>query len=250
MNGLLNLAYPLFDALDRLIGFLPDAARLALWGALSAAAAMALYRRLSGQDRIKALQAEGRGLRQRMMQTDDASEAARLAGENLKLAMRTLGTVTGPAMLSGLPVILVLAWISASFATSAPPPGSAVALTSEPAGVAVTATPAAPASEGAALAWPRPGEPIALADGTGTIYAAPAPDPPPWVLHKKRWWNLLLGNPAGYLADSAAADAVYLAVPDREVLGVGPGWMRGWAFTYLVSLLIVSLLIKFTFKIA
>ena len=108
MNGLLNLAYPLFDSLDRLIGFLPDAARLALWGALSAVATMALYNRLSGQERIKALQAEARRLRERMLRTDDAGEAARLAGENLKLAMRTLGKVTGPAMLSGLPVILVL----------------------------------------------------------------------------------------------------------------------------------------------
>jgi hypothetical protein len=249
VNGLLNLAYPLFDALDRLIGFLPDAARLALWGALSGGAAMALYRRLSAQQRIKALQAEARGLRQRMMQTDDAREAARLAGANLRLSMRTLGTVTGPAMLSGLPVILVLAWISASFATSAPAPGSSVALTSEPPSVPVTGAPPA-AGGGPALAWPGPDGAITLADPTGTIYAAPAADPPPWVLHKKRWWNLLLGNPAGYLADSAAADAVYLAVPDREVLGVGPGWMRGWAFTYLVSLLIVSLLIKVTFKIA
>lgn len=249
MNGLLNLAYPLFDALDRLIGFLPDAVRLVLWGALSAAAAMALYRRLSGQERIKALQAEARGLRQRLMQTDDAAEAARLAGENLKLSMRTLGTVTGPAMLSGLPVILVLAWVSASFATSAPAPGSAVPLTSEPPSVTVTGSPPVAGGE-AALAWPGPGGTIALADPTGTIFEAPAPDPPPWILHKKRWWNLLLGNPAGYLADGAAADAVYLAVPDREVLAVGPGWMRGWAFTYLVSLLIVSLLIKFTFKIA
>lgn len=249
MNGLVNLAYPLFDALDRLLGFLPDAARLALWGALSATAAMALYRRLSGQERIKALQAEARSLRQRMLQTDDAGEAARLAGANLKLAMRTLGKVTGPAMLSGLPVILVLAWISANFATSAPPVGAPVALTTAPATVPLRASPAA-ANEPGALAWPGPGGTVALADPTGTIYAAPIPHPPPWILHKKRWWNILLGNPAGYLADSAAADIVYLAVPDREVLGLGPGWMRGWAFTYLVSLLIVSLLIKFTFKIA
>lgn len=249
MNGVLNLAYPLLDLIDGLIGALPDAARLIFWGFVSGIAAMALYKVLSSQERIKALQAESKALRQQMMATDDAGEATRLAGANLKLSMRTLGTVTGPAMLSGIPVIFILAWISASFATSTPPPGAVVPLRSQPAEVTVSATPAAEAP-GAALAWPGPEERITLADSTGIIYDAPPDDPPAWIVHKKRWWNVLLGNPAGYLADGAAADTVVFDVPDREVLGFGPGWMRGWAFTYLVSLLVVSLLIKLVFKIA
>jgi uncharacterized membrane protein (DUF106 family) len=250
VNGVLNLAYPLFDLIDGLIGALPDAVRLILWGAISGIAAMFLYKALSSQERIKALQAESKALRQRMMATDDAGEATKLAGANLKLSMRTLGTVTGPAMLSGIPVIFVLAWISATFATSAPAPGAPVALESQPATVTVGANPPADGANGPALSWPGTGTPITLQDSTGVIYDAPAEDPPAWIVHKKRWWNVLLGNPAGYLADSAAADTVIFKVPDREILGFGPGWMRGWAFTYLMSLLVVSLLIKFVFRIA
>jgi hypothetical protein len=70
------------------------------------------------------------------------------------------------------------------------------------------------------------------------------------VVHKRRWWSWILGNEAGYLPDSAAADSISFALPSREILTIGPAWMRGWELTYFVSLLIVSLAIKLGFRIA
>ena len=69
------------------------------------------------------------------------------------------------------------------------------------------------------------------------------------IVHKRRWWNWLLGNEAGYLPETWTADAVRFALPAREILPFGPSWVRGWTFTYFVSLLVVSLAIKIGFRI-
>jgi uncharacterized membrane protein (DUF106 family) len=248
VNGLLNLAYPLFDVVDGLLGFLPTFLRLVLWGAVSGALAMWLYSLMSNQDRIKAVQVESRELRSRMKETDDAGEATQLAMANLKLAMRNLGGVTGPAMLSGLPVIFVLAWLSSAYGTIAPAAGTPVTWHAEPAGTQLVVAPPAPTPD--ALAWPAEGQTLTLTESNGVIYDAPPTDPPGWIVHKHRWWNWLLGNPAGYLSDQALTDTVTFDLAEPEILSFGPGWIRGWEFTYLVSLLVVSLIIKFTFKIA
>ena len=58
------------------------------------------------------------------------------------------------------------------------------------------------------------------------------------------------GNPAGYLSDGAALEEVRLGLPGREVLGFGPGWARGYEFTYFAAVVAVSLLLKVLFRIA
>ena len=58
MNGLLNLLYPLLDALDWSLGFLPAVLRVVLLGVLSGAVAMGLYVLLSNQDSIRARKEE------------------------------------------------------------------------------------------------------------------------------------------------------------------------------------------------
>lgn len=248
MNGLLNAAYPVFSTVDGWLAILPVWLRLVLWGMVSGAAAMGLYAAMSGQGRLQALRARTAELRAAVARTDDAGEAARLAIQNLKVSFRYLGAVTGPALLSGIPVLFVLAWISATFSYVEPAPGTAVALAVAPPGVAVTAVP--PAGE-AAVAWPEPGGKVALHDGSGMAFEAAAADiATVAIVHKRRWWSWILGNEAGYLPDAAAADAVSFALPPREILGFGPGWMRGWEFIYFISLLIVSLAIKFGFRIA
>jgi uncharacterized membrane protein (DUF106 family) len=248
VNGLLNLAYPLFDFIDGLLGFLPAFLRLVLWAAASGALAMWLYSLMSNQERIKQVQAESRDLRARMKETDDAGEATQLAMANLKLAMRNLGGVTGPAMLSGIPVIFILAWLSSAYGTVAPAPGTPVTWHAEPADAQLQVAP--PSSDPKAFAFPAGEQKITLTDSTGVIYDAPPTDPPGWILHKHRWWNWLLGNPAGYLAGNAAVDTVTFDLAEPEILSFGPGWIRGWEFTYLVTLVIVSLAIKFAFRIA
>ncbi|HMR33549.1 MAG TPA: hypothetical protein PKA13_19835 [Geminicoccaceae bacterium] len=248
MTGLLNLAYPAFDTVDGWLALLlPAAARLAFWGALSGGVAMVLYAAMSRQERLQALKRQSAELRTRVAATEDAGEAARLALQNVRLSFRFLGAVLGPALLSGIPVLFVLAWVSHAYSYDLPAPGRVVPVTVEPAGIAVTLAPAAP--EETAVTWPGQGERIDLRQDGSTSIEIPADELELGLVHKRRWWNWLLGNEAGYLPDDGPADTVRFGLEPREVLSVGPSWVRGWAFVYFASLLLVSLAIKLGFRI-
>jgi hypothetical protein len=264
-GGLVDgLFFPALDALDAGLAAaaLPAWARLVLYGALSGAVTMAVYRLASDQAGIRALKGGSRELQARLRAAgDDLALTMRLTRENLAVSLRLLLKSLWPALVASLPVVAVIAWLAVSWSLPAPPPGTPVPLLPEPAGAALAAEPAgalgpaAPAdgtAGGAAvLRWPAPGAPVALRDATGAVvYEGLGARPPAATLHKRVWWNALLGNPAGYLADGAALEEVRLELPGREVLGFGPGWARGYELTYFAAVVAVSLLLKAVFKIA
>jgi hypothetical protein len=81
----------------------------ALLGVLAGAASMMLYRRVSPQLRLLALQDEIATLQQAMAAFDgDFSGAMALTRQNLRLAFCRLGMVLWPALVSSLPVFAVL----------------------------------------------------------------------------------------------------------------------------------------------
>ena len=250
MNGLLNLAFPVFNAIDSLLAVaLPAVLRVVVWGGVSGALAMGLYWLLSDQEGVRQRQARMKDLRAEMKANeDDFQKVMALSRQNLKESFGLLGRVLGPGLLSGLPVLFVIAWISAYYTYATPAPGTAVALQAEPADSGLHAEPAAggPLS----LAWPAaPGE-ARLVDKSGPVFAALPLAPPVNVVHKPAWWNWLWGNPAGYLDAGGATEAVTFAL-DRWVLLPGvPGWMDGWEFAFFASTILVSIVLKVVFKIA
>jgi hypothetical protein len=148
-------------------------------------------------------------------------------------------------------VIVMIAWLAIRWAQPMPAPGTPVALTHAPPETALTVEPPAALPSPGTLAWPPPDAPVSLKDGTGTVvYEGLGARPPASVIHKPVWWNALLGNPAGYLPESTPLREVRLAVPEREVLGFGPSWARGFELTYFATVVVVSLAIKAAFRIA
>jgi hypothetical protein len=269
-GGLLDLAFPALDALDAGLAAvaLPAWARLALYGALSGAVTMAVYRLVSDQAGIRALKARSRELQGRLRGAgDDLALTMRLTRENLAVSLRLLLRSLWPALAASLPVVAVIAWLATSWALPPPAPGTPVPLTPAPAGAALAAEPpgallppptpgplaGGPAGGPAAavLRWPAPDAPVALKDATGAVvYEGLGARPPAATLHKRVWWNALLGNPAGYLPEGAALEEVRLGLPGREVLPFGPGWARGYELTYFAAVVAVSLLLKVLFRIA
>lgn len=75
------------------------------------------------------------------------------------------------------------------------------------------------------------------------------PEHPAPVVHKRQWWNALIGNPAGYLPPQGPAEAIYLDLPKKQMLAFGPDWMRGWEFLYFVLLVAGSLGLKHFWRI-
>ena len=69
------------------------------------------------------------------------------------------------------------------------------------------------------------------------------------VVHKHQWWNVLIGNPAGYLDDGQPVEAVFLELPRQAYLPFGPHWTRGWEFLFIGLLFSFSSAIKIVFRI-
>jgi hypothetical protein len=72
---------------------------------------------------------------------------------------------------------------------------------------------------------------------------------PASVVHQRRWWNALIGNPAGYLPSPGDVDAVELGLPQPQYLPFGPDWLRGWIAFFFAVVLIGSLALKYLWRL-
>ncbi len=76
----------------------------------------------------------------------------------------------------------------------------------------------------------------------------------PWAapiatIHKRQWWNMLFGNPAGYLPDDGAVERIELGLAPNEHLPFGPSWLRPWYAVFFAALLAGSLAVKFVGRV-
>lgn len=263
--GLLDLPAPLWSLLDRALAaaWLPALARVALFGALSGWLCMWLYRRWSRQDQLALLAPRVKAARADLAAWDgDFAGLMTRVRTVFALSGRHLRLTFAAALLAGLPVLLVLPWLSNQFGHAWPAPG-------EPVRVQVLA-PTAPA---ALLAWDRPGQAPAVRTIPGEIgpaWTVAWPDPgtplvltadgadllelplaaPVTVVHQRApLWNWLVGNPAGYLADGVAVEAIAIGLPARQLHAIGPAWLRGWLAVYFIVLVLVSLLLKVRWRL-
>jgi hypothetical protein len=99
------------------------------------------------------------------------------------------------------------------------------------------------------VTWPDEGATLQLVDSDDTVLLTLPPPAPVGAVHQRRWWNTLLGNPAGYLPSPGDVDAVDIELPKREFLPFGPDWLRGWIPTFFAVVIIVSLLLKFLWRL-
>ena len=272
-TSLAELPFPLFDAIDNALAVaLPPVVRLVVWGVVAGSVAMLLYALCSSQARIREQKALIASIQSRLKAAkDDFALTMRLSRANLGASFKLLGMVTGPAVLSSLPVAFLLVWVAETFAYAVPAPGTAVpmALTpptpglsvgppgafhpavghpaaGHPAAASPDPAPAAAAAKAVTgtLAWPAAGE-LSVADAQGPAWSHPvAGKRPPVVVKKAVWWNWLYGNPAGYLRAGADLQEIDLAVPPLEVVGAGPSWLRGWEVVFFASTIVASLVVK------
>ncbi|MGH6921105.1 MAG: alkaline phosphatase family protein, partial [Geminicoccaceae bacterium] len=257
--GVLDVASPVFSWLDGLMsGWLPDTIRLLFWGVVAAVASMALYKLTSNQTKLAAIKAEIAALRKQIQEFDGSfSEMWGLVGRNLALAMRQIWVTFVPAIIASVPVIFLLVWVSTAFDARLPRPGETLEIEAYP-----SAGHALPplhwrggngvVADGAGtwrVVWPDDGATLELADSDDTVLLTLPPPAPVGVVHQRRWWNTLLGNPAGYLPNPGDVDAIELALPKREFLPFGPDWLRGWIPFFFAVVIIVSLLLKFLWRL-
>ncbi len=238
--GLLDLPGPLFDLVDRsLLSPLPPLVRLILWAIAGAALSLALYRLLSPQRRIVEAKAAAQEARRRLNAHDgDLESALPLMRRSMKLALRHVGLVFPAALVASLPVLALLVWLDGAYGYQFPANRQAPAIAVEP--------------ERFSGAW-QPndaGGEIALRDESGAEVARLTLAQPITRIEKRHWWNVLIGNPAGYLPENGPIDGVTIGLPERQYLPVGPDWLRSWLTVALSALVIASLLIMRLARIA
>lgn len=245
--GLLDLPAPVLAWLDGAFGLAaPPTLRLVIWGVIGAVVSMGLYWALSPQARIARVKAEALRARRALDAYDGPFAGAwPLMRDMLRLAFRQLGLVTWPAVVASLPVLCLLVWISSSYGYGFPEAAPA------PAEVAVRTFP----EQLEARLVGDSGDPararleVVLADPSGRIVERVPLAAPITSLHKRQWWNALIGNPAGYLPDDAPVDWIELDLPERQYLPLGPAWARSWYVVFFAALLAASLAIKLAARI-
>jgi len=240
--GLFDLPAPLFNAIQQLLTALPPLLQLSLWAVFTGAISMACYWAFSNQSKVADAKAAAIAARTALngYEGHEFSEMWALVGATLRTSGRHFWVVLGPALLGSLPALTLIVWVSNQFGYVLPEAGQTLAITVETeAGSVGTRRVLYPGTTGTV--------PVRAADGAAlTMLPLQAPVP---LIHKKLWWNSLIGNQAGYLDDDAPVEALRFGLTPQHFINVGPDWARSWELTYFLLLIISSLAIKFAFRI-
>lgn len=251
--GVFDLAAPLLAAVDQALSHIfPAGLRLALWGVLSGWLTMLLYRRLSRQEAIAALKTEQKKQQDEIARFEgDFNALMPMVRKALALGFRQLGLSLGPALLATLPILFIVAWVATTFVYSTPEAGESLNVSAEPGPAQLSWSENAQSKvseDGWTIRWPAEGKVLVLSQAGEPILELSS-DNLAGVIHKRRWWNFLFGNPAGYLAPDQPTEIVRIDLPQRRYLPRGPVWMRGWMFVFFGSFLAASIAFKFILKI-
>lgn len=242
--GFFDLPAPIFDLIDGALAVvMPSVLRLIIWGGFAGWLTMIVYRLLSNQEKIGTLKVLQKKQQKHIAEFDGKfSELLPLIRHTLSLGFRQLGFSLGPALLATVPVVFVVIWVAGEFGHVIPNAQSEVLLSIEPVSTDINWSPLSEVgvTEGGwVIKWPSQGQSITMQEGQQSLLVLPIERAIP-VIHKKRWWNLLVANPLGYLPKDGRTDVVHIDLPEAVIIGSGPGWMRGWVFSFFMSFLLSS----------
>ncbi len=250
--GIFDLLGPVLVAIDDAMALaLAPVARLVVWAAISSAAAMGTYWLCSAQARLVDLKRRIVAVRREILAYDGEMAGLRpLLRQSIGLSFRQLAMTFWPTAVASVPILFLITWLGNAYSFDLPEPGQLIDVVVQPAAAgAYWEEPArrAAAPSAGPVEWPRAG--LDLYDATGIrLLSLPPVDAIP-VVHKWQWWNVLFGNPLGYLPDASAVERVEFALPRLRFLQFGPDWLDRWETIYFALLVMGSLTIKFAFRI-
>ena len=257
--ALFDLLSPVLAQLDHVLSGSMGIAplwRIAIFAALGSIASMALFKGLSDQVELAALKQQIRSVQKSLAGSQTQSgELKKNMQQNLKLTGRHLWLSLWPALFASIPLLFLLAFSSNQFGVESPTSGFRVYVTPKD----FQGTPSDYEWLGVNAQWDArkkawtfyeldEGQTATLMFGSEKQLGLPT-SVPTSVLHHKRWWNTLIGNPAGYLVANAQIGLVEFNTPSQVIINWGPGWMRGWLFAFMLFLIVFSVAIKMVWKI-
>ena len=255
--GLLDLPGIIFDVVE--VGLtalsMPAWLRILAWSVISGAAGMWLYRRYSPQSRIAEVRTQIAVAQNDLAKYDgEFNGLLPLIGRQFRLVFTQMRLTLGATLIAGLPILLMLPWLSNHYSNELPAPASTVTICMEPEATIALLRPEAvlqPSNRSAGcrnIVWPTVPDAITLRDDRQDLLTLPLQHAVP-IIHQKEWWNVLLGNPLGYLPEQSSIRSLHMDLPEQTIIPWGPGWVRGWEFCYFLGVLTVSLWLRWRWKL-
>jgi hypothetical protein len=253
---MINELFPAISAVDSWLALsLPLIFRISFFGVLAGVLAMVVYALISNQKAISNLKLQARELRSQMLDPsqEEYSVFLSLAKKNILVSLKLLGIVMGPVLLAALPVLVLAAWIDSHHGYSIPAMNKAVEMGVIPANSKITANPSDLVNKKGNSIFISPpintSNPISLFFENqlvfqGRIFSKPTP-----YLIKEKWWHSIFASDIGYISQTSPVEEIYFAFPKKTMHDSLPDWASGWEWTYFISILIISIPIKFIFKI-
>lgn len=250
--GIFDLPAALLTKIDFfLFGSWPLISKPLVWGGICSVASMLIYLLVSNQQKLLFLKKQSSLLRRKLIFFDgDLEEIWPLTLNLFKLSFNHLFLTFWPVLLASLPVLIVLVWFSNTYSLKPIELDEPILVKIESADENLEWSSRAkrvtanewqifwPASEKRVIAKLYNKKVFTLHENSRSS-----------ILHKKKWWNNFIGNPAGYLPPDTKIEKVIPSWRKNEFLKFGPTWMRGWPFLFFVTLICVSLGVKVIFKI-
>lgn len=246
---MLEFLFPLFGVADRALAvFLPAFMRVLLLSAAVSALSMLVYSRVSPQKRLAAMRRLGARLNRRLVAASDGEfrEVLALSRKSLFLNLGRLARTLPGVMVAAVPVVALLLWTWRAYDRQWPPAGTTVEFAVTPAGAAIGPKDHIHANDRGVhhVRLSPSGEPLALVDAAGLVLLTIPPQDGTFAWSRRTTSARVLGSPERALPPQAAVERIEFRLPPRELLSVGPSWMRGWPLPFLLAATLTPLWIK------
>jgi hypothetical protein len=253
---MIYILFPIFDIIDSWFGaFLTFPIKNLIWGILAGSLAFIIYWISSNQIAISEIKNEMKILRAKMFDSslEDKSEYNSLAKKNLSLSFKLLGKILLPAVISITPVIIIALWYDMNHSYYVPLDGEKVNVSTYPTLSELDIEPFELTSKdiegNTFLHLTFNYIELSIYSNNILIYSGtPFKKPIPYIT-KKNWWNLLLGNPIGYIDDNANFEAIIFDYPEKILFSKLPKIINGWELLFFVGIFISTIPLRLIFKV-
>lgn len=254
--ALFDLLAPVLSSIDKFIEpFTNSFIRISFWALVSALITTIVFKKLSNPKNISHLKTKLKAMQAELNQHDgEFSELKTLAIDTIKLSIKRMGLSFLPAMLASIPIVFVLTYLSNKYELAHPKDNEIVPIKitwenlKENNQISIIQNNKLLNSGNiTSFSWQEKNTRLVnLSDGQDIITI---PFPISSIVHKKQWWNTLIGNPAGYLDEKSQVSSVEFSFKHQEIIYFGPEWVRGWLFIFFFMTLGFSIIFLFLFKI-
>jgi hypothetical protein len=245
----LEFLFPLFGVADRVLAvFVPAFIRVFLLSAVVSGLSMLVYALLSPQKRLAAMKRLGARLNRRLMAASDGEfrEVLALSRKSLSLNLGRLARTLPGVTVAAVPVVALLLWTWRTYDRQWPPAGTTVEFAVTPAGAAIGPADHIDTNDRGVhrVRLSPSGEPLALVDAAEVVLLTIPPQDGAYAWSRRTASARVFGSPERALPPQATVERIEFRLPPRELLSVGPSWMRGWPVPFLLAATLIPLWVK------